>query len=137
MTASAGLRSVQASSHSRDPSIDVTGWLVEQVAQASPDLLRAVMPTFAEALTGAEADGSFTTARYPRVPDTLRLCRAVVRTSTGVARLDSMARCPSPCRRYCVRFVSPTTSDRSGSTPLPSPRPPRAAPGTSSVPSPL
>lgn len=38
------------------PSIDVSGWLHEQLAQASPDLLRAMVSTFAEALMGAEAD---------------------------------------------------------------------------------
>ena len=35
------------------PSIDVSGWLKEQLAQASPDLLRAMGATFAEALMGA------------------------------------------------------------------------------------
>lgn len=38
------------------PSIDVTGWLEEHLAQASPDLLRSMVQTFAEALMGAEAD---------------------------------------------------------------------------------
>jgi transposase-like protein len=38
------------------PSIDVTGWLEEQLGQASPDLLRSMVQTFAEALMGAEAD---------------------------------------------------------------------------------
>jgi transposase-like protein len=38
------------------PSIDVWGWLEEQLAQASPDLLRAMVTTFAEALMSAEAD---------------------------------------------------------------------------------
>jgi mutator family transposase len=38
------------------PSIDVSGWLDEQLAQASPDLLRSMVQTFAEALMGAEAD---------------------------------------------------------------------------------
>ena len=38
------------------PSIDMSGWLHEQLAQASPDLLRAMVTTFAEALMGAEAD---------------------------------------------------------------------------------
>ena len=38
------------------PSIDVSAWLQEQLAQASPDLLRAMVSTFAEALMGAEAD---------------------------------------------------------------------------------
>jgi putative transposase len=37
-------------------SIDVTGWLEEQLAQASPDLLRSVVQTFAEALMGADVD---------------------------------------------------------------------------------
>jgi putative transposase len=37
-------------------SIDVTGWLEEQLPQASPDLLRSMVQTFAEALMGAEAD---------------------------------------------------------------------------------
>jgi putative transposase len=38
------------------PSIDLSGWLDEQLAQASPDLLRGMVKTFAEALMGAEAD---------------------------------------------------------------------------------
>jgi transposase-like protein len=38
------------------PSIDVSGWLEEQLAQASPDLLRSMVQSFAEALMGAEAD---------------------------------------------------------------------------------
>jgi putative transposase len=39
------------------PSIDLSGWLDEQLAQASPDLLRGmVKAAFAEALMGAEAD---------------------------------------------------------------------------------
>src|SRR5215831_11279619 len=33
------------------PSIDISGWLEEQLAQASPDLLRAMVTTFAEALS--------------------------------------------------------------------------------------
>jgi putative transposase len=38
------------------PSIDMSGWLHEQLAQASPDLLRAMVSSFAEALMGVEAD---------------------------------------------------------------------------------
>jgi transposase-like protein len=34
----------------------MSGWLHEQLAQASPDLLRAMVATFAEALMGADAD---------------------------------------------------------------------------------
>jgi putative transposase len=38
------------------PSIDLSGWLSEQLTQASPDLLRGMVATFVEALMGAEAD---------------------------------------------------------------------------------
>ena len=37
-------------------SIDLPGWLAEQLFQASPDLLRAMLQTFAEALMSADAD---------------------------------------------------------------------------------
>jgi putative transposase len=37
-------------------SIDLSGWLSEQLGQASPDLLRQMITTFVQALTGAEAD---------------------------------------------------------------------------------
>jgi transposase-like protein len=40
------------------PSIDLSGWLSEQLAQSSPDLLRAMLTTFVQALMGAEADAS-------------------------------------------------------------------------------
>jgi putative transposase len=38
------------------PGVDVSGWLDEQLAQASPDLLRAMLKTFVEALMSADAD---------------------------------------------------------------------------------
>ena len=38
------------------PSIDVSGWLEEQLGQASPDLLRSMVQSFTEALMSAEAD---------------------------------------------------------------------------------
>jgi putative transposase len=38
------------------PNTDVSGWLDEQLGQASPDLLRAMVSTFVQALMGAEAD---------------------------------------------------------------------------------
>ena len=38
------------------PSIDMSGWLHEQLGQASPDLLRAMLTTFVQTLMGAEAD---------------------------------------------------------------------------------
>ncbi len=38
------------------PSVDHVGWLAERIEQASPDLLRAMVKAFAEALMSAEAD---------------------------------------------------------------------------------
>jgi putative transposase len=38
------------------PSIDLSGWLSEQLTQASPDLLREMLSTFVQALMGAQAD---------------------------------------------------------------------------------
>jgi transposase-like protein len=37
-------------------SIDLSGWVSEQLGQASPDLLRAMLASFVEALMGADAD---------------------------------------------------------------------------------
>jgi putative transposase len=37
-------------------SIDLSGWLSEQLGQASPDLLRQMIITFVQALMGAEVD---------------------------------------------------------------------------------
>ncbi len=39
-----------------EPTMDVTEWLRKQLERASPDLLRAMVQDFAEALMGAEAD---------------------------------------------------------------------------------
>jgi putative transposase len=38
------------------PSIDLSGWLSEQLGQASPGLLRQMISTFVAALMGAQAD---------------------------------------------------------------------------------
>ena len=38
------------------PSIDLPDWMVEQLSQASPDLLRSMVQAFAEALMSADAD---------------------------------------------------------------------------------
>jgi transposase-like protein len=38
------------------PSIDMSAWLHEQLAQASPDLLRAMVSSFAQALMSADAE---------------------------------------------------------------------------------
>ena len=39
------------------PSIDLPGWMAEQLSQASPDLLRNMIQTLAGALMSANADG--------------------------------------------------------------------------------
>jgi hypothetical protein len=46
-----------------ESTMDITGWLREQLEEASPDLLRAMVQEFAEALMGAEAD-TLCGARY-------------------------------------------------------------------------
>ena len=56
------------------PSIDMSGWLHEQLSQASPDLLREMITTFAEALMGVEADADCGAPFGVRSPD---------RTNTG------------------------------------------------------
>ena len=51
------------------PSIDLPGWMAEQLSQASPDLLRAMVQTFAEALMSADADAVCGAAYGQRSPD--------------------------------------------------------------------
>jgi hypothetical protein len=49
--------------------VDVPGWLDSQLAQANPDLLRAMLKTFAEALMSAEADAVCGAAYSQRSPE--------------------------------------------------------------------
>jgi putative transposase len=51
------------------PSIDPAGWLDEHLAQASPDLLRAMLKSFAETLMSAEADAVCGAAYGARDPE--------------------------------------------------------------------
>ena len=51
------------------PSIDLPAWMVEQLSQASPDLLRQMVQTFAEALMSAEADAVCGAEYGQRSPD--------------------------------------------------------------------
>ena len=50
-------------------SIDLPGWMAEQLSQASPDLLRAMLQTFAEALMSADADAVCGAGYGQRNPD--------------------------------------------------------------------
>jgi putative transposase len=51
------------------PSIDPVSWFDEHLAQASPDLLRSMLKTFAEALMSADADAVCGAAYGARDPD--------------------------------------------------------------------
>jgi len=88
-------------------SIDLPGWMAEQLSQASPDLLRAMLQTFAEALMSADADavcGAGYGQLYPDRRNTRKVheeppvprisCRVsntnthAARTRTGAARRE-------------------------------------------------
>ena len=49
--------------------MDVADWLHKQLEEASPDLLRAMVKEFAEALMGAEADTLCGAAYGERSPE--------------------------------------------------------------------
>jgi putative transposase len=48
---------------------DIVGWMRERLEQASPDLLREMIQTFAEALMGAEAEALCNAGYRERTPD--------------------------------------------------------------------
>ena len=52
-----------------DTNIDMSGWIHEQLEQASPDLLRSMVQAFAEALMGAQADAICGAEFGARSPD--------------------------------------------------------------------
>jgi putative transposase len=51
------------------PSIELPGWMAEQLSQASPDLLRQMVQIFAEALMSADADAVCGAAYGQHSPD--------------------------------------------------------------------
>src|SRR5690348_15640832 len=51
------------------PSIDPAAWLSEQLVSASPDVVQALVKTFAEALMGAEADAMCGASYGERSPE--------------------------------------------------------------------
>jgi putative transposase len=51
------------------PSIDLPGWMAEQLSQVSPDLLRQMVQSFAEALMSAEVDAVCGAGYGQRSPD--------------------------------------------------------------------
>jgi putative transposase len=56
-----------------EPTMDVNEWLRKQLEQASPDLLRAMVQDFAEALMGAEADAVCGAPYGERSPDRVNI----------------------------------------------------------------
>ncbi len=56
-----------------EPTMDVRGWLRKQLEQASPDLLRAMVQEFAEALMGAEAEALCGAAYGERSPERVNI----------------------------------------------------------------
>jgi len=80
------------------PSIDVSGWLQEQLAQASPDLLRSMVQTFAETLMSAEAD-AVCGADYGDVATKVKAASAAPRPASAAAQ-------PRKARAEHARAVS-------------------------------
>jgi hypothetical protein len=56
-----------------EPTMDVTEWLRKQLERASPDLLRAMVQDFAEALMGAEADALCGASYGERSPERVNI----------------------------------------------------------------
>jgi hypothetical protein len=90
-------------------SIDLPGWMAEQLSQASPDLLRPMLQTYAEALMSADADAVCGAGYGQRDPD-----RRNTRMVTGAA-----VGTPAPGRsiwrsRSCGREATSRTGCWSG-----------------------
>ena len=81
-----------------ETNLDMSGWMHEQLEQASPDLLRSMVQMFAEALMGAQADAICGAEFGERSPD-----RGTPATGTGPApgiRGPARSTCRSPsCAR--------------------------------------
>jgi putative transposase len=56
-----------------EPTMDLQSWLRKQLEQASPDLLRAMVQDFAEALMGAETDALCGAAYGERSPERVNI----------------------------------------------------------------
>ena len=56
-----------------EPTMDILSWLRKQLEQASPDLLREMVSSFAEALMGAEADALCGAGYRERSPERVNI----------------------------------------------------------------
>ena len=70
-------------------SVDPAGLLREQIESASPDLLRAMVKTFADALMSAEADAAFGAGYGQRSPDRIT-CRNGYRAREWDTRTETI-----------------------------------------------
>jgi transposase-like protein len=73
--------------------MDVAGWLRKQLEEASPDLLRAMVKEFAEALMSAEADALAAPATGAQ-PERVNRAMATASATGTRASARSSSRCP-------------------------------------------
>jgi hypothetical protein len=109
------------------PSIDLPVWMAEQLSQASPDLLRQMVQTFAEALMSADADAVCGAGYGQRSPDgatpatatgseagTLGLAASILRSRSCVQgpifRTGCWSGAGEPSRRWSVWSPPPICS---------------------------
>ena len=90
-------------------SIELPGWMAERLTQATPDLLRAMIQTFVEALMPADADAVCGAGYGQRSPDRSNT-RNGYRAAAGTPALEVLIwRSPS-----CVRAAISRTGCWSG-----------------------
>ncbi len=97
-----------------ETTMDVTGWLHKQLEEASPDLLRAMVKDFAEALMGAEAEALCGAPYGERSPERVNRRNGyrerewdtrVGSIELAVPKLRRAATCPTGC---CSRAGGPS-----------------------------
>jgi putative transposase len=84
----------QAGSTVVETTMELSSWLRKQLEQASPELLRAMVRDFAEALMGAEADGLCGAGYGERSPERVTIRKRLPRARLGHAGGHERARDP-------------------------------------------
>jgi len=77
-----------------DTTMELSSWLRKQFEQASPDLLRAMVQDFAQALMGAEADALCGAGYGERSPERVNIRKWLPRARLGYPRRHDRARDP-------------------------------------------
>ena len=90
------------------PSIDLPGWMTEQLSQASPDLLRQMVQTVAEALMSADADAGCNSSP-PRAAASDRSWQGMGAQSAAFFRCSSLY---AARRRACSIGAPAATASR-------------------------